>query len=443
MHPSRVIRGARSQRLAGRTVLVGVSGSIAAVEVVKIIRELLRHGADVRAVMSPEATRIITPEALEFATGHPPILQLSGAVEHVSLLGPGEGRADLYLIAPATANTLGKIAHGIDDTPVTTCASVALGGGVPVLVAPAMHADMGKNPAVAENLALLEKWGVEVVSPRSAEGEDKLASPEEIAARVLRRLADSVWRGRRVTVIGGGSREPIDSVRSIANESTGVSAVALAVQAYLRGAQVDLWMGAHTAPIPSYLELTRWRSVGDLTTLARARAADLRASALVIVPAALADYTPSPEPGKISSRDRPRLALRLNPAPKLLPLLRSLAPPPTRLVGFKLLAESDPAPLRSAADRLARESGADAIIANGAESIGNGRVRALWVAHGESRPIEGTKSELADEILDLLGPTLGPGPTPPGRDSAGVRPGPHRQNPRRPRAAERSAAAPR
>jgi len=410
VHPSRVIRGSRSQRLAGRTILVGVSGSIAAVEVVKVIRELLRHGAEVRAVMSPEATRIITPEALEFATGHPPILQLSGAVEHVSLLGPGEGRADLYLIAPATANTLGKIAHGIDDTPVTTFASVALGGGVPVLVAPAMHAHMGRNPAVTENLALLQKWGVGVIAPRAQEGEDKLASPEEIAAEVLRRLADSPWAGRRVTVIGGGSRESIDSVRSIANESTGETAVALAVQAHLRGAQVDLWLGAHTAPVPPFLSVMRWRSVRDLANLARGRAKALRASALVIVPAALADYTTTPEPGKISSRARPRLSLRLGPAPKLLPLLRTLAPPPTRLVGFKLLAETDPARLRTAAEQLVREAGADAVVANGVESIGNGRVRALWVTPHKVETIEGSKAELADRILDLAEPTAGPDP---------------------------------
>ncbi|EQD48900.1 bifunctional phosphopantothenoylcysteine decarboxylase/phosphopantothenate synthase, partial [mine drainage metagenome] len=255
MHPSRVIRGTRSRQLSGRTIVIGVSGSIAAVEVVKIVRELLRHGADVRAVMSPEATRIITPESLEFATGHPPILQLSGSVEHVSLLGPGEGRADLYLIAPATANTLGKIAHGIDDTPVTTFASVALGGGVPLLVAPAMHAHMGKSPAVTENLALLQRWGVEVIAPQAAEGEEKLASPEEVAAAVLRRLSDSAWSGRTVTVIGGGSREPIDSVRSITNESTGDTAVALASQAHLRGARVELWLGAHTARVPPYLRV--------------------------------------------------------------------------------------------------------------------------------------------------------------------------------------------
>src|SRR5271169_1039751 len=169
MHPSRVIRGRRSELLAGRKVVIGISGSIAAVEVPRIARELIRHGAEVRAVMSAEATRIITPEAIQFATGHPPVLQLSGDVEHVQLLGPGEGRADLLLIAPATANTLSKIAHGIDDTPVTTFASVALGGGVPVLIAPAMHAHMGQNPAIRENLARLRSWGVQVVAPQSAE----------------------------------------------------------------------------------------------------------------------------------------------------------------------------------------------------------------------------------------------------------------------------------
>ncbi|HEV2429865.1 MAG TPA: flavoprotein, partial [Thermoplasmata archaeon] len=187
MHPSRSIRGRLSGLLSGRTVVLAVSGSIAAIEAPKIARELIRHGADVRAVMSPDATRIVTPEALTFATGHPTVVELTGGVEHVTLLGPGEGRADLLLVAPATANTLAKIAHGIDDTAVTSFASVALGGGVPVLVAPAMHGDMGRNPAIRESLDRLRAWGVEVVPPKMEEGEAKLAGPEEVAAAVLRR----------------------------------------------------------------------------------------------------------------------------------------------------------------------------------------------------------------------------------------------------------------
>src|SRR5579875_3414342 len=273
---------------------------------------------------------------------------------------------------------------------------------------------------------------------RAQEGEDKLASPEEIAAEVLRRLADSPWAGRRVTVIGGGSRESIDSVRSIANESTGETAVALAVQAHLRGAQVDLWLGAHTALVPPFLSVTRWRSVRDLANLARGRAEALRASALVIVPAALADYTTTPEPGKISSRARPRLSLRLDPAPKLLPLLRTLAPPPTRLVGFKLLAETDPQRLRTAAEQLAREAGADAIVANGVESIGNGRVRALWVTPEKVEKIEGTKVELADRILDLAEPSAGLDPVQ--THASGLPAGRAPRGPRRARTGRGSAA---
>ena len=271
MHPSHVIRGRSSQLLAGRRIVIGVSGSIAAIELPKVIRELIRHGAEVQAVMSPEAMRLITPETLEFATGHPPITQLTGNVEHVTLLGPGPGRADLYLIAPATANTISKVAHGIDDTPVTSCASVALGGGVPMLLAPAMHSHMGVNPAVRENLEKLRAWGVGIVSGTSVEGEDKIASPEEVAAAVLHRLGSGPWAGHRVIVIGGAAREAIDEVRSVTNESSGATALALANQAYYRGAEVELWAGALQVTVPSWIPVSPWRGVEDLLALAGRR----------------------------------------------------------------------------------------------------------------------------------------------------------------------------
>ncbi|HEV2167084.1 MAG TPA: bifunctional phosphopantothenoylcysteine decarboxylase/phosphopantothenate--cysteine ligase CoaBC, partial [Thermoplasmata archaeon] len=286
MHPSDSIRGAKSQLLKGRKVVVGVSGSIAAVELPRVIREILRHGADVRVVASADALKIITEEALTFASGHPPIRALTGQVEHVSMLGPGEGQADLLLIAPATANTISKIAHGIDDTPVTSFASVALGGRVPILLAPAMHSHMSENPAIRENLARLRAWGVEVIAPQSAEGEEKLAGPEEIAAAVLHRLAQGPWVGRNVVVIGGSSREPIDEVRSITNESSGETAVALAVQAHYRGAQVDLWAGGLRVPVPTFLPSLRWGSVGDLVKLAAKESRRLARSDAVLVPAA-------------------------------------------------------------------------------------------------------------------------------------------------------------
>ncbi len=407
MHPSRAIRGRTTRLLEGRRVLVGVSGSIAAVEVPKIIRELIRHGAEVRAVMSAEATRIVTAEALEFATGHPPVTQLTGNVEHVTLLGPGEGQADLYLISPATANTISKIAHGIDDTPVTSFASIALGGGVPILVAPAMHANMARNPAVEESLGKLRSWGVGVVTGAAVEGEEKLATPEEIAAAVLHRMARSPWAGRSVVVIGGASREPVDAVRSLTNESSGASAVALATQAHYRGANVALWLGALEVPVPSFLVPTRWSSVEDLLALARRERALLAATDAVIVPAALSDFTVDRRPGKISSREQATLSVTLRRAPKVLPELRALAPPPARLVAFKLLAGEGPDRLEAEGKRLRAETGADWVVANDVATMGSALTDALVLdPRGDRHWIRGPKPEFAGRLLDELGREL-------------------------------------
>ncbi len=407
MHPSHVIRGRTTQLLHGRRIVLGVSGSIAAIEVPKIVRELLRHGAEVQTVMSGEAARIIGPEALHFASGHPPVLQLTGNVEHVTLLGPGEGRADLYVVAPATANTLSKIAHGIDDTAVTSCASVALGGGVPMLIAPAMHSLMGANPAVKENLDKLRQWGVGIVWGPSVEGEEKIASPEEIAAAVLHRVARGPWAGRSVVVVGGAARESIDAVRSVTNESSGSSAVALATQAYYRGAEVRLWAGALQVPVPGWVSVEHWRGVEDLLALARRRRAELARATAVLVPAALSDYTLERWPGKISSRDHETLTLTLRRAPKVLPELRRLAPRPTRLIAFKLEVGLSPVELEAAARGLATETDADWVVANDAATMGSPETNALVLPRGgERRWIRGPKSEFAGKLLDDVGREL-------------------------------------
>ncbi|MGA9839715.1 MAG: bifunctional phosphopantothenoylcysteine decarboxylase/phosphopantothenate--cysteine ligase CoaBC [Thermoplasmata archaeon] len=432
MHPSRVIRGRTTRLLEGRRILVGVSGSIAAVEVPRIVRELIRHGADVRAVMSPEATRIVTAEALEFATGHPPVVQLTGNVEHVTLLGPGEEQTDLYLIAPATANTISKIAHGIDDTPVTSCASVALGGGVPMLVAPAMHAHMGRNPAVKESLEKLRSWGVGVVTGASTEGEEKIATPEEVAAAVLHRIARGPWVGRRVVVIGGASRERLDSVRSLTNESSGASAVAIATQAHFRGAEVELWTGALRVGVPPFLSTAGWHSVADLLALARERHAVLASCAAVIVPAALSDFTLDARPGKIRSRDHSRLSLTLHRAPKVLPELRRLAPAPRRLVAFKLAAGEGEDALEREGTRLRKESGADWVVANDVATMGSTETNALVLTpDGAHHWLRGPKPEFAGRLLDEIGAELpspaSPGPVGPSAATASR----HRTRPRR------------
>ncbi|MCI4334640.1 MAG: bifunctional phosphopantothenoylcysteine decarboxylase/phosphopantothenate--cysteine ligase CoaBC, partial [Thermoplasmata archaeon] len=385
-------------------VLIGVSGSIAAIEVPRIAREIIRHGADVRVVMSAEATRLLTPEAVEFATGHPPITTLTGAVEHVAFLGPGPDRADLLLLAPATANTIGKIAHGIDDTPVTSFASIALGAGVPILLAPAMHADMSRNPAVAESLAKLQGFGVGLIVPRAEEGEEKLPTPEEVAAEVLHRLARGPWAGRRILVIGGASREPIDEVRSVTNESSGATAVALASEAYHRGAKVSLWLGASEHTAPRYVSVLRWKSVRDLLARVHGDPGLPLPLDAIWVPAALSDFTLTPRKGKIGSHDRARLELSLVRAPKVLPELRRLAPAPTVLVAFKLESGVSRRALLARARELRQETGANWVVANAATNLGQSRGSwQLLPPRGAVRVLSGEKPQVAGELLDLVG----------------------------------------
>lgn len=154
---TRVIQSSSS--LDGKTIVLGITGSIAAVRCVELARELMRHGASVHAVMTKEAQKIIHPEAMRYATGNPVITEITGGVEHVEFCGMG-GKAHLLLVAPCTANTIGKIAHGIDDTPVTTFATTAFGSDIPIMIVPAMHESMYNHPIVIENTGKLTELGV-------------------------------------------------------------------------------------------------------------------------------------------------------------------------------------------------------------------------------------------------------------------------------------------
>ena len=168
-------------------IVVCVCGSVAATEAPRLVRELKRKGLDVECVMSKAAEKMIHPHVLEWASENPVITEITGRVEHVRLCGV-EGEASLLLICPATSNTISKIACGIDDTTVTTFAATALGSGMKVLIAPAMHYSMYKNFFVADNLKKLEANGVIVMEPRLEENKAKLADIREITKAVLREL---------------------------------------------------------------------------------------------------------------------------------------------------------------------------------------------------------------------------------------------------------------
>lgn len=168
-----------------KKIVLGVCGSVAAIESPKIARELVRKGFDVECVMSKAAKKIIHPDVLEWASGNRVVTKLTGDVEHVRLCGV-DGEASLLLICPATANTISKIACGIDDTPITSFATTAIGSGIPVVIVPAMHLSMYQNPFVAANIKRMKDNGIRIIEPRIEENKAKMAGIDTILNAVLK-----------------------------------------------------------------------------------------------------------------------------------------------------------------------------------------------------------------------------------------------------------------
>ncbi len=396
MHPSSEIRASKDSALGGKKVVLGITGSIAAVETVKLARELIRRGAEVYPVMSPAASKIIHPDSLYFAAGHRPVTELTGAVEHVQLCGDVEGHADLLLIAPSTANTISKIACGIDDTPVTTFASTAMGTGIPMMIVPAMHATMYENQVVLRNIERLKRLGVEFVEPRFEEKKAKMADNYEIVSRVVRAIGKGDLRGKRILVIAGATRESIDDVRVITNRSTGATGIEIALEAFERGADVDLWLGEASSEPPIWLTTERFSDVVSLIKMLDGSMMDYHA---VIVPAAISDYSPERQKGKIVS-GMPELILRMKPTEKVLEHIRKRFE--GVLVAFKLESVKDTEELIRRAERRAEEYGADVMVANRISDVGTEKTRAYIIRKNEVKGFEGTKKELASKIVDII-----------------------------------------
>ncbi|MCG7854788.1 MAG: bifunctional phosphopantothenoylcysteine decarboxylase/phosphopantothenate--cysteine ligase CoaBC [Methanoregulaceae archaeon] len=374
------------ESLKEKQIVLGVTGSIAAVETVRLTHALRRRGGRVTAVMSGAATRIIHPDALTYATGNETVVAITGRVEHVIHCGD-DGTADLLLIAPCTANTLCKIAAGIDDTPVTTFATTALGRGMPVIVVPAMHHSMFRHPGVRDCLARLETWGVEVVSPRIEEGKAKIAGIDEIVLHCERALLGRSLVGKRILISSGPCREPVDDIRVLTTRSTGQMGQELALQAFRLGAEVTI---VHSGRIPCVHNVL-------VTSASDMREAVLRICReeppdLYISAAAISDFAPEPFAGKL--RSGAQVTLTLNPLPKLLDEVITGCGIPA--VAFKVGSDEE------AAARDLLRKGARMVVVNGPESMGSLQGAAVILGNDTRVEIEGSKEELAAEIWEHI-----------------------------------------
>ena len=411
-HPSKDITGTSGAQLSGRKIALLVSSSVASFKSPEIARELMRHGADVYAVISHSTEKMIGSDLLEWATGNSVVRELTGKLEHIALAGNSAGHVDLVLIAPATANTIGKLASGIDDTPVTTVAATAIGSKIPVLIAPAMHEPLYDHPIAQENITRLKKIGVEFIEPEIVEGKAKIATTAKIVQAVITRLSSQLssqrrdLEGHRVLVTAGPTIEHIDPIRVITNRSSGKMGAAIAEEASSRGAETTLILGPGSVIPPTSVKTVRVETTEEMIE-ATMRELKRGKHDLVFAAAAPSDYRPSKPAGhKLSTRKEKTVELELEATPKIIREVRK-ASPKAFIVAFKTDHGVSNEELVSEAFEILGEKNADLVAANDVSLEGVGfqaDTNELFVVDERKKVTHialAPKREVARQLLDI------------------------------------------
>lgn len=391
--------------LKGKTVLLGVTGGIAAYKAAALASALVKLHASVEVVMTENATKFITPLTFEQLTGRRTMVDtfdrnFSHQVEHISLAQ----RTDLVIVAPATANVCAKLAHGLADDMLTT---TVLACKCPKLIAPAMNTNMYENPVTQDNLALLRRYGWEVIEPASgrlacgAVGKGKMPEPETLVQHILRHIArEQDMKGLRVLVTAGPTQEALDPVRYLTNHSTGKMGYALAKIAMLRGAEVTLISGPTAIQPPPFVEVVPVVSAREMfqAVVSHSQEADM-----IIKAAAVADHTPSSySPEKLKKKDG-ELSLSLARTQDILGYLGSHRRPGQIVCGFSMETEDM---IENSRQKLLHKQ-VDMICANNLKQEGAGfgvdtNVLTLITKSDTVQLPLLTKEEAADQILDRL-----------------------------------------
>lgn len=383
--------------LSEKKIVLCVTGSVAAIESPKIARELRRRGAKVFVVMTKSATHIVSPDVMRWASNNPVATFLDGRAQHVSLAGLNPEKADLILIAPSTANTIGKIAAGIDDTSVTTLVSTGFGSGIPIIVMPAMHASMYFHPIVKENIEKLKMKGVHFIEPKKEENKAKILDAKTIADTAEMILSEQDFKGKKILVTAGATIEEIDEVRFISNKSSGKMGKALAEQCFRRGAEATLLTSKKFDLNPKIKQIN-FTSTEDLEKEIK-KHKNLDA---VFHSAAVSDFKIKKFKGKIKSGKK--IKLELIPNKKILPQLRNLFPK-ALIVGFKAEVYKSKKELEEIARKKLKECKLDFIVANDVSKnvFGSDSNEVLIVSEKNSKHLKrALKEKIANQILDEI-----------------------------------------
>lgn len=356
--------------LKGKTILLGITGGIAAYKAAALASALVKLHANVEVVMTKNATEFITPLTFEELTGHRVMVDtfdrnFQHQVEHISLAQ----RTDLIIIAPATANVCAKLAHGLADDMLTT---TALACRCPKLIAPAMNTNMYENPVTQDNLGLLRRYGWEVIEPASgrlacgAVGKGKLPEPEELVQYILRAIAlPKDLKGKRVLVTAGPTREALDPVRFLTNHSSGKMGYAIAKMAMLRGADVTLVTGPTAITPPPFVKVISITTAQEMLEAVTAEAPD---ADYIFKAAAVADYTPADFSDEKLKKKDGELSIPLKRTQDILKFLGENRRDGQVICGFSMETQNM---VENSRDKLTKK-GVDMICANNLKQSGAG-----------------------------------------------------------------------
>lgn len=370
--------------LKNKNVWLAVTGSVSCVESVGIARELLRYGANVTIVANRAALELVGEKTLEFASGKPIIKEITGQVEHVV----AGHEADLLIVAPCCATSLGKMVHGIGDNPPMLVALTCIGAKTPMIVAPAMDNNMANSKIVKQNLKDVKKFAT-VLDPIMVEGKAKLPSKLRITAEACKLAGPNNFKKNKILVIGGGSSEEIDDVRVITNKSTGKMAKHLAETAFSMGAEVQLWMGNSTEKVGEWIAQENFTSTEDLNKKIK----KMEYYDAILIPAALSDFIPTKSKGKLSSQKLPEI--KLKKAKKSIEMIRKKHK--GLLCAFKLESKLKDSELLEKGKSLLKN--ADLVIANHSEVLGNEKTKIAIITKKDNIWIEDTKVNASKLIL--------------------------------------------
>jgi phosphopantothenoylcysteine decarboxylase/phosphopantothenate--cysteine ligase len=414
-HPSKDITGLEGNEITGKKIVLCITGSIAAYRAIDLARLLMRHGADVYSVMSERVeSAFITSDMMKWATGNDVVTKLTGDLEHIVLAD--YNMSSLILVYPCTANTIGKMANGIDDTPVTSVLSVALGSKIPIMVAPAMHESMYDNYFIKKNISRLKDQGVEFLEPSVCEGKAKVAPIEQVLISVINKFNNPTrtvfsLSGNNILVTAGSTIEHIDPIRIITNLSSGKMGSAIANEAKKMGANVTIVCGHGSYPHLDSLDLNVIK-VNTNEQMYDAVIAELYSKRydIAIFAAAVTDFTPAGKKftKKIDTRAG-KLLLSLSPTKKIIDQVKHASKNDIFLVAFKAEHSVSNSYMIEKAYQKLKECNGNLVVANdigrkGSEAgSDNNEVfiidRQKKVIH---LPLQ-NKKDIARKLLDIIG----------------------------------------